>query len=70
MFVILSLLLSAEIFIDDKCLYNDYVTLYEDGRAYINGKFYYMLNQEDYSHLMRMVLANEVKHAWLLNWTI
>lgn len=63
MFVILNLLLSAEIFIADKCLYNDYVTLYEDGRAYINGKFYYMLNQEDYSQLIRMVLAREVSHA-------
>lgn len=61
MLVILSLLLQAEIFISDDGIYNDYIKLLHDGRAYINGKFLTMLNDRDYALVMRNVIKDNVK---------
>lgn len=61
MLTVLSLLSQAEIFITAEGIYNDYIKLLNDGRAYVNGKFLTMLNDRDYDLVMRNVIRNNVK---------
>lgn len=61
MLIVLSLLTQAEIFISAEGIYNDYIKLLNDGRAYVNGKFLTMLNDRDYELVMRNVIRDNVK---------
>lgn len=61
MLIVLSLLAQAEIFITAEGIYNDYIKLLNDGRAYVNGKFLTMLNDRDYALVMRNVIRDNVK---------
>lgn len=56
MLIVLSLLSQAEIFVTAEGIYNDYIKLLNDGRAYVNGKFLTMLNDRDYALVMRNVI--------------
>lgn len=57
MLAVLLLLSEAEIFVTDEYIYNDYIKLLNDGRAYVNGKFLTMLNDRDYE----LVIHNVIK---------
>lgn len=61
MLTVLSLLAQAEIFVTAEGIYNDYIKLLNDGRAYVNGKFLTMLNDRDYGLVIRNVIRNNVK---------
>lgn len=61
MLTVLSLLSQAEIFITAEGIYNDYIKLLNDGRAYVNGKFLTMLNDRDYELVIRNVIRDNVK---------
>lgn len=61
MLIVLSLLTQAEIFITAEGIYNDYIKLLNDGRAYVNGKFLTMLNDRDYALVIRNVIRDNVK---------
>lgn len=61
MLTVLSLLAQAEIFVTAEYIYNDYIKLLNDGRAYVNGKFLTMLNDRDYALVMRNVIKDNVK---------
>lgn len=56
MLIVLSLLTQAEIFVTAEGIYNDYIKLLNDGRAYVNGKFLTMLNDRDYALVMHNVI--------------
>lgn len=61
MLIVLSLLAQAEIFVTAEYIYNDYIKLLNDGRAYVNGKFLTMLNDRDYELVMRNVIRDNAK---------
>ena len=61
MLIVLSLLTQAEIFVTAEYIYNDYIKVLNDGRAYVNGKFLTMLNDRDYALVMRNVIRDNVK---------
>lgn len=61
MLTVLSLLSQAEIFVTAEGIYNDYIKLLNDGRAYVNGKFLTMLNDRDYELVMRNVIRDNAK---------
>lgn len=61
MLTVLSLLSQAEIFITAEGIYNDYIKLLNDGRAYVNGKFLTMLNERDYELVIRNVIRDNAK---------
>lgn len=61
MLIVLSLLSQAEIFITAEGIYNDYIKLLNDGRAYVNGKFLTMLNDRDYELVIHNVIRDNVK---------
>lgn len=61
MLTVLCLLAQAEIFVTAEGIYNDYIKLLNDGRAYVNGKFLTMLNDRDYDLVMRNVIRDNVK---------
>ena len=58
MLVVLLLLSEAEIFVTAECIYNDYIKLLNDGRAYVNGKFLTMLNDRDHELVIRSILKD------------
>lgn len=58
MLIVLLLLSEAEIFVTAECIYNDYIKLLNDGRAYVNGKFLTMLNDRDHEIVMRSILKD------------
>lgn len=58
MLTVLLLLAEAEIFVTDEGIYNDYIKLLNDGRAYVNGKFLTMLNDRDHELVMRSILKD------------
>lgn len=61
MLIVLLLLSEAEIFVTDEYIYNDYIKLLNDGRAYVNDKFLTMLNDRDHEIVMRSVIKDFVK---------
>lgn len=61
MLTVLSLLSQAEIFVTAEGIYNDYIKLLNDGRAYVNGKFLTMLNDRDYELVIRNVIRDNAK---------
>lgn len=61
MLIVLSLLSQAEIFITAEGIYNDYIKLLNDGRAYVNNKFLTMLNERDYELVIRNVIKDNAK---------
>lgn len=58
MLIVLLLLSEAEIFVTDEYIYNDYIKLLNDGRAYVNGKFLTMLNDRDHELVIRSILKD------------
>ena len=58
MLAVLLLLSEAEIFVTDEYIYNDYIKLLNDGRAYVNGKFLTMLNDRDHELVIRSILKD------------
>ena len=58
MLIVLLLLSEAEIFVTAECIYNDYIKLLNDGRAYVNGKFLTMLNDRDHEIVIRSVIKD------------
>lgn len=61
MLIVLSLLTQAEIFITAEGIYNDYIKLLNDGRAYVNGKFLTMLNDRDYELVIHNIIRDNAK---------
>lgn len=61
MLIVLLLLSEAEIFVTAEYIYNDYIKLLNDGRAYVNGKFLTMLNDRDHEIVIRSVIKDFVK---------
>lgn len=58
MLIVLLLLSEAEIFVTDEYIYNDYIKLLNDGRAYVNDKFLIMLNDRDHELVIRSILKD------------
>ena len=58
MLTVLCLLSEAEIFVTAEGIYNDYIKLLNDGRAYVNGKFLTMLNDRDHELVIRSILKD------------
>ena len=58
MLIVLLLLSEAEIFVTDEYIYNDYIKLLNDGRAYVNGKFLTMLNDRDHELVIHSILKD------------
>ena len=58
MLTVLLLLSEAEIFVTAEGIYNDYIKLLNDGRAYVNDKFLTMLNERDHELVMRSIIKD------------